>query len=288
MGEKQTKKIGIISDSCCDLSDELREKLDLVLVPLTVSIVEGNEYVDDGTVDIPKLITELTASKKGVKSACPSVEQYANEMRKFDESLVITISSKLSGSYNSARLAAKLVHEEFPDKKIHVFDSKAAASAQTLLAMHLRELVDQEMGFDSIVMLGQKFVKDMSTVFVLEDLGTLIKNGRMGKFTGVVASVLSVCPILQAINGEIESIAKVRGIKNSLEKLVDIVAEMTEKLTDKSVRLVLSNCNCPKRATQVKNMIFEKCRAIKEVIVVSTGALSTIYANNGGIILAFK
>lgn len=287
MSAEQNNKIAIISDSCCDLSDELRENLDITLVPLTISLGDGKDYVDDGTVDIATLVEDLAQSKKGVKSACPSVEQYAAEMRKHNECFVITISQKLSGSYNSARLAAKMVHEEYPDKKIHVFDTKSAASGQTLLMLKLTDMINQGMGFDSIVVVAGKHIKNMETIFVLEDLGTLIKNGRMSKVTGVIASVLSVCPILTAVNGEIEVLAKVRGIKQSLSKMVDIVAEKTEKFASNSIRLVLSNCNCPKRALEVKEMILKKCDAIREVILVSTGALSTVYANNGGIIISF-
>lgn len=287
MSNTQNRKIGIIADSCCDLSDELKQNIDVELVPLIVSIVDGNEHIDDGTVDIPTLIKELSASKKGVKSSCPSVEQFAEQMRKFDECFVITISQKLSGSYNSACLAARLVHEENPEKKIHVFDSKAASCAETLIALNINDLINQGMGFDSIVVVIQKSIKNMETLFVLEDLGTLIKNGRMSKVTGVIASVLSMCPILTATEGEIQVVAKIRGIKQSIGRLVDIVAERTEKLADNSVRLVLTQCNCIQRGQEVKEAILEKCNAIKEVIMVSAGALTTIYANNGGIILSF-
>jgi len=278
--------IHLILDSCCDLNDEMRAELKPDRAALKV-IVEGREDVDDGTVDIPDLIRRMKASRRAASSACPSVEEYAELMRPHDEVFVVTLSAKLSGSYNAAYAAQMLVLEESPEKKIHVFDSKAAVSGETLLALYLHEQIGRGLSFEEIVPLGEAKVKNTHTLFVLEDLGNMIKNGRLSKIPGLLASILSICPILSDDgNGEVKMLAKVRGIQNSLQRLCEITAEMIGK-TRSSITLVLAHCNCPERAEKVREMLRTLCPKLGEIHMIATGALSTIYANEGGIVLAF-
>ncbi|HBT66072.1 MAG TPA: DegV family protein [Ruminococcaceae bacterium] len=281
-------KIQLIVDSCCDLTPELKEKLVPDIAPLTIRLA-GSEYLDDGTVDVAAMLDEMAASKQGASSACPSSEDYAEHMRKYDQCFVVTLSSKLSGSYNAARIAAEMVMEEFPDKKIYVFDSKTASAGELQLALFLHEKIEQGLSFDEIVVLGEEFIDSLRTMFVVEDLGNLIRNGRLSKVSGLIASVLSLCPIMgENGQGDIKLVAKVRGIQNSLRKLVELVSEHTSNAAANSLRLVLSYCHCPERATALKTDLMEKCNALREVILVSTGALSSMYANKGGVVIAFS
>ena len=110
--------IHLIVDSCCDHTPELKKTLGLDVAPLKIQTAEGRQYVDNGEMDIRELLADMKASKLPPTSACPSPEEYARYMRQYDECLVITLSSKLSGSYNAARNAMEMVREEFPEKRI--------------------------------------------------------------------------------------------------------------------------------------------------------------------------
>lgn len=280
--------IDIIVDSCCDLSPELRERIHPQVAPLKVFVTGGGEYTDDGSADIPTLIADMAASRKGSTSACPSVEEYAGFMRASDACFVITLSSKLSGSYNAARVAMNMVLETEPEKQIHVFDSESASAGEALLALFLQEKIDEGLSFDEIIPLANARIANMRTLFVLEDLGNFIKNGRLKKVPGMLASILSLCPIMSDDgHGDIKLLLKVRGMQNSLKKLVDTVSEFTSGAAPKSIRMVLAACNCSERAEALKKLFLEKCPAIGEIFQVATGALSSMYANDGGIIVAF-
>jgi DegV family protein with EDD domain len=282
-------KIHLIVDSCCDLTPELIEKLKPSIAPLKVMIDKTKEVLDDGTVDIPKMLDEMASSKHGASSACPSIEDFAEPMRQHDQCFVVTISSKLSGSYNTACIAAEMVMNEFENKKIYVFDSKSASAGELHLALFLHEKISEGLPFEEIVELGEEFIKSMRTIFIVEDLGNLIRNGRLNKISGLIASVLSLCPIMgENGQGEIKLITKVRGMQNSLRKLVDLVSEYTKNTTANSIRLVLSHCNCQERAVELGLKLREKCSALCEVITVPTSALSSMYANKGGIIISFQ
>ena len=280
--------IQLIADSCCDTTPELQQKLGLVKAPLKINIAGGRTYIDDGSVDIPSLIADMKASKAATSSACPSPEEFAEWMRPCDECFVITLSSKLGGSYTAARVALDMVLEPNPEKKIHVFDSKSAAAGELQIALFLRERIDAGDSFEEIIPQAEAYIAGMRTLFVLEDLGNFVKNGRLNKVTGIVASILSLCPIMSDDgHGEVKMAAKARGVRNALARLVDLVAEQTADRAKKSLTLVLAYCNCPERAAELKKSFLNKCAALREVLLVPTGALSTVYANDGGVIVAF-
>ena len=119
-------------------------------------------------------------------------------------------------------------------------------------------------------------------------MSNLIKNGRLNKIAGKLASVLSIRPLLSDDGqGEIRMMSMARGMKSALRSLVSQVGEMTRELPDESVRLVLSFCNCPQRAQEVRDSLKAACNAIGEIVMIPTGALSSMYAADGGVIVAF-
>lgn len=279
--------IQIIVDSCCDVTDALRNVLSLSLASLKITVGE-HFYEDDGTIDTGVLVADMKACRTAPTTACPSPEEYAALMSQADASLVVTLSSKLSGSYNAACVGRDLALEKAPEKKIHVFDSESASAGETRIALLLRDMIDGAMGFEEIVEKATAFIANMKTHFVLEDLGNLVKNGRISRTAGFVGTMLNLRPIMgENGHGEIIPLEKVRGTANAMRRLVELVAEETDHLPAASKLLVLSHCNCQERAMQLKKAFLERCAVFKDVIVVPTGGLSTVYANDGGIVIAF-
>lgn len=279
--------IQIIVDSCCDVTDALRNVLSLSLASLKITVGE-HFYEDDGTIDTGVLVADMKACRTAPTTACPSPEEYAALMSQADASLVVTLSSKLSGSYNAACVGRDLALEKAPEKKIHVFDSESASAGETRIALLLRDMIDGAMGFEEIVEKTTAFIANMKTHFVLEDLGNLVKNGRISRTAGFVGTMLNLRPIMgENGHGEIIPLEKVRGTANAMRRLVELVAEETDHLPAASKLLVLSHCNCQERAMQLKKDFLERCAVFKDVIVVPTGGLSTVYANDGGIVIAF-
>lgn len=284
---KEGQSIGIVADSSCDLTPEWKEKTDIKLVPFRVDVGK-NEYVDDGNVEISELIKDMRQTKECAKSACPSVGEYANHMRTFDVCFVVTLSSKLSGSYNAACVAAEMVKEESPEKQIYVLDSKSATAGEVALGLYLYDLITEGKEPEEIYTLALAYMERCLTLFMLIDLDNLVKNGRITKFSKLASSALHLRPIMSDDgNGEIILLKTVRGTKNALFKMVDMVKEKTNHLPEKSIRLVMTYCNCYDQATQVKERLLTYCPALKEVVIMPTGALSSMYANDGGIVLAF-
>lgn len=273
----------IVADSSCDLNEELQEQLDVSLIPFKIDL-DDKKFVDNEDLDVSELISVMKNSPNPVRTSCPSPGDFVEEYKKYDTTFVIAISSQLSGTYNSAVLAKDMVKEEYPDKFIHVFDSKSASIGETLIAIKIKELIDQNLGNLEIVEKVEKYIKEMKTYFILESLDNLIKNGRISKTKGLIANVLNFKPIMGANDGNIELVENVRGRKRAFKRLVEIIGESGEKLEEKV--LAISHANALERAEELKKEIQGRYN-FKDIILVKTGGLSTAYANDGGIILAF-
>ena len=279
----------ILADSCCDLSPELLKKTQAKIAPLTITI-DDTHYVDDGTVDIPPYLAAMKASKNPVRSACPSPDLYAEDIRATEgDCFIVTLSAKLSGSHNAASLGVQLAQEDMPEKKVHVFDSESASAGETYIALMIHDLTAAGKSFEQIVELVEEKIRSMHTLFVLDSLDNLVKNGRISRTVALLANVLSIRLLMSDDgHGAIKNISKARGIKGALGQMVETCRKHTEGLAaPASQRLVISYCNCPERARQVRDMIREKCPAIGEIILTPTSALSSMYANDGGIVIAY-
>ena len=144
------------------------------------------------------------------------------------------------------------------------------------------ELEEAGCSFEEIVTELQRFRDGMKTFFVLDNLETLRKNGRLSKVKALVASTLSVKPLMEGQEGEIVQRGQAIGIKKGLAKLADTLIKEAVNTEEKS--LMITHCNCPDRAELVKNAILNKIK-VKDVLIMDTAGISSMYANDGGIIV---
>jgi DegV family protein with EDD domain len=198
---------------------------------------------------------------------------------------VVTLSGQLSGSYNSAILAASLYKEDRGiEKQIHVFDSKSASIGETIIGLKAQEYEEQGLPFEEVVERTESYIKTMNTFFVLETLETLRKAGRLSNLKALIANTLHIKPVMGSTkDGTIQQLSQARGMKKALGKMVDLMMSATKDCEQRV--LAISHCNCPDRAEYVKQYI-EKFVRFKEIIIVNTAGVSTMYANDGGVIIA--
>lgn len=273
----------IIGDSCLDLTKEMRKDPCYSMIPLTLMVGERH-FVDDETFDQKEFIKVVKEYPECPKSACPSPEMFKEAYCCEEENVfVITLSAALSGSYNSAVLARSLYEEEHGKKNILVLDSKSASSGQLNIAMYIRELCDQGLEFDEICEKASAYRDRMNTYFVLESLDTLKKNGRLTGLQAFFATKLNIKPVMGADNGTIIKLDQARGIQKALQRMAEIAVK--EAGTTKDKRLVIAHCNAPERAQFMKEKLCSMAD-FKEVVITDTCGVSTVYANDGGVILA--
>ena len=272
-----------MADSSCDLNNVLREKMDIGLVPLKID-VGGKTFVDDRNLEVKELIKAMESSHEPVKTSSPSPGDFLKEYEKGDNVFVVTLSSALSSTYSNAILA-KNIALETSNKFIHIFDSLSASIGETLVSLKILESIENNFKPNEIVKRVEEYIKEMKTFFILESLDNLMKNGRISKTMGHIASVLSIKPIMGGNDdGTIKLVEKVRGSKRAFNRLIDIIGEQGGQFEEKT--LGIAHVNALKKAEELKKAI-EKRYNFKEIIIVETRGLSTAYADDGGIIVAF-
>lgn len=273
----------IVADSSCDLNNELKEKMDIGLVPLKID-VGGKTFVDDENLDTKELLQAMKNSNEPIKTSSPSPGDFLKEYEKGDNVFVVTLSSALSSTYSNAVLA-KNIAMETGNKFIHVFDSLSASIGETLVSLKILESIQNNLKPKEIVKKVEEYIDEMKTFFILESLDNLMKNGRISKTMGHMASLLSIKPIMGGDDdGSIKLVEKVRGSKRAFNRLVEIIGEQGDKFEDKI--LGIAHANALDKAEELKKAIEEKYN-FKDIIIVETRGLSTAYADNGGIIVAF-
>lgn len=275
----------IIIDSCGELTDELKADGHFQNVPLEME-VNGCRIVDDETFDQLDFLKKVKESPVGPKSSCPSPESYLERFEGEEEHIyVVTLSKELSGSYNSAVLAKKLYEEEngTDKKQICVFNSKSASVGETLIGMKVQECEEAGMTFEETVRMVEQYISEQNTYFVLETLETLRKNGRLSNMKAFVANALNIKPVMASTpEGEICQLGQARGMTKALKKMVE---ELISRAADSEKRiLAISHCNCPERAAVVVEEV-KKAAKFKDIVVVGTAGISSMYANDGGIIM---
>ena len=274
----------IIGDSCTDLTPEQRADESFRIIPLTIEVAQET-IVDDDTFDQKSFLEKVANSKDCPKSACPSPEMYLEAYEEAEHIFVVTLSSQLSGSYNSAMVAKKLCLEQHPEKKIEVFDSKSASVGQALIAAKIKEFADAGDTFESIVEKVNRYRDDMLTLFVLETLETLRKNGRLSNMTAFICNTLDIKPIMSSTEeGAIMKIGQSRGMKRALLGMIDHIAENVKNPEEKI--LGIAHCNNYERALFTKKAILEKV-PFKNIIITATRGISSMYASDGGIIVCY-
>lgn len=274
----------IIVDSCCDLTTSLLREDAFLSVPLTIRVGD-TVFVDDESFDQAELLWRMKESDTSPQTACPSPAQYLDAFACGAEDLyVVTLSALLSGSHNSAQQARQLWLEEHPETHVHIFNSCSASAGEVLLALKIRELAEGGLPFQTVVTETSKYSARMTTMFVLESLENLRKNGRLTGLQSVVTAALRIKLLMGATpEGEIYKRGQAMSVKQALSKMVEI---MTKSPEHEGKVLAISHCNCLERAFQLKDMVRKSCR-FSDIIISETGGISTVYANDGGIVVAY-
>lgn len=272
----------IVVDSCCELPDNYKKDSRFQIVPLGLEV---GDYViqDDENFNQKEFLQKVADYPQCPKSSCPSPEKYREAYHdEADEIYAVTLSSHLSGSYNSAELGRSLYGEKYGEKKIHVVDSESASCGETQLVEKIIACKEAGLGFEETVKAVETFKRKMRTYFVLDNLETLRKNGRLSSVKALVASTLNIKPVMVGNRGVIEQKGQAIGINKALAKMADFIVGDVEKTEERI--LMITHCNCPERAEYMRGLM-EKRASYRKILIMDTAGISSMYANDGGVIV---
>lgn len=273
----------IIVDSCGELTEEMKKSGHFETASLSIDVDE-HHIIDDESFDQALFLKYVAESPECPKSSCPSPERYMEGYHCDAEHVyAVTLSAELSGSYNSAVLGKNLYQEEYGEKDIYVFNSRSASIGETLIALKIQECEEKGMTFEEVIEHVENYIAGQNTYFVLETLETLRKNGRLTGIKAIMATALNIKPVMGSTpEGTICQLGQARGVKKALAKMCEHV--LADVKDSKEKMLAISHCNCCERAESVKAMLKGKTD-FKDVIILDTAGISSMYAADGGIIV---
>ena len=274
----------IVVDSGCDISKDLIDGKSCTLthVPLNLQI-EDKVYLDDDNFDQDTYLAHMETSTIAVKTSAPSPSLFFDQFKFGENVFAVTLSSKLSATYQSAMTAKDMYLEECGKKFIHIFDSLSAAIGEGVIAMKIAELLDKGTAATEVVEQVNQFIKGMNTYFILDKFDNLVKTGRVKPYIAKIASFLNVKPICGADNGEIKMLDKARGYTKALNRLVGIIKENTPDIENRIIGI--THVKAYEKAVALKNELMKHITA-KDIIIQECRGVSTTYANKGGVIIA--
>lgn len=222
--------------SCCSTADLTKEYFDKRGIRYVCFHYElgGTDYLDDlGQTMPPAELYRRMLAGEDVKTSQVSIGEYADFFRKiFDEGkdiIHLTLSSGISGSYNSACIAAEQVREEYPNRKIYVVDSLAASSGYGLLVDTLADRRDAGESIDELYAWVCENKKKLQHWFFTSDLTFFIRGGRVSKAAGFFGGMLGICPLLNVdYEGHLTAREKVRTKKKVIQRIVQKMEENAE------------------------------------------------------------
>lgn len=271
----------IIADSSADLMK--LDNCNYSSVPLKI-ITDEKEYVDDENLDVDGMIADLAAYSGKSGSSCPNVSDWKESFEDCDGVFCVTITSNLSGSYNSASLAVNEYISEAPEKKGFVIDTLSAGPEITLIIEKLKELIEEKIDFEEIKAKINEYKSRTHLIFSLESLRNLANNGRCSQAAATFAGLLGIRAVGKAsLQGTLELTDKVRGSKKALSTVFKNMLQTGYE----GGKVRIHHCLNSEAALSLKKMIKERFPNAC-VLVEKTHGLCSFYAESGGLLIGYE
>ena len=282
--------------SCCstaDLSKEHFEKLDVHYCCFHYEM-DGVQYLDDlgQSMDFDVFYQRMTdgAMTKTSQINADEYEEYFTQFLSQGKDIIhLTLSSGISGTFNSANLAKALLEDKYPDRKIYVIDSLAASSGYGLLIDHLATMRDSGATIDELAAWVEEHKLNLNHWFFSSDLTFFIRGGRISKAAGAVGTVLNICPLMNVdFEGRLIPRYKIRTKKKVIQAIVDKMAEQAEGGTDYSGKCFISHSACEEDAKAVAALVEERFPNLNgHVLINSIGTTIGSHTGPGTVALFF-
>ncbi len=284
-GKSMTVKI--IADSACDLTDKDYQELKIDCVSLTV-LLDDNSYLDGQTISA-KTIYDAMRNGKAPKTSQVSPQSFKEIFTKYAQDdqpcLYLAFSSELSGTYQSATIAAKEVQEHYPNWQLQMIDTKCASFGYGLVVLKAAELAQSGRSLEEITAESQFQAEHMEHIFTVDDLEYLYRGGRVSKSAAFMGTLLKIKPLLHMEDGKLIPLEKIRGSKKVFNRMLDI---MEERGTDFSNQTIgISHGDAIETAEQLAHAIRERFD-VKDIQIRMVGSSIGAHSGPGTIALFFS
>jgi DegV family protein with EDD domain len=275
------RKIKIASDSSSDVLS--LDGVDFASAPLKI-VAGEREFVDDASLDVHEMNEYLKGYKGKSHTSCPNTTDWVRAFGDADDVICVTITSNLSGSYNSACTAKKVYEEAHDGARVFVLDTLSTGPEATLILRKLTELIGDGKDFDTVVSEIQEYSKTTGLYFMLSSLRTLANNGRVSHVVAKIIDIAGICVVAKASDiGTIETKHKCRGESRAIDTLVKSMVEEGFR----GGRIVIGHAENPNGAELAKSKLLA-LYPDSDVYVHELRGLCSFYAERGGVLIGFE
>ena len=271
----------IVSDSSSNVLTY--DRLPFSSAPLKV-VAGDKEYIDNTELDLAGMVDDLKKYKGKSGTSCPNVQEWLDAFDDADVVFCVTITKNLSGSYNAAMQACREYMEEHPDRKAYVFDSLSAGPELGMIIDKTCELIEQGLSFEEIRDTVLDYHNHCHTLFCLQSMNNLARNGRVNPAVAKIATALGIRVVGDAVGGQLNPTWKPRGEKKALQVILE---QMEVRGLYDGALVRIAHCFNPNAANELKDMIQKKYPNCK-FIIEQTTALCSYYAEVGGLIIGYQ
>lgn len=274
-------KIRIVSDSAADVLE--LSGVEFAGTPLKI-ITSDREFIDDAALDTQEMIDYFDEYKGKSKTSCPGPSDWIKAFGDADTVFCVTITSGLSGSYNSACVAKQIYESEASGRRVCIIDSLSAGPEMRLILEKLAEMVSQQMEYDEICSRIQEYKANTGLLFMLESLKNFAANGRVSPAVAKITGLLGIRIVGKASDkGQLEPLNKCRGEAGSLKTILAHLKEMG--LSAGKVRI--AHCRNIAAAEKLRDMILQAMPSV-EILIYECRGLCSYYAEKGGMLVGFE
>ena len=269
------------AEACLELPKNAPE-IGFDTVPFTIT-AGSLDFVDNEDLNIGTMLDAMEAEQEAASTACPAPGDWLNLFNRAEKVIAITISSHLSGSYESACVARNMVLGDHPEKQVHIVDSLATGPEAALCIELMMKCIREGNNFEEVVAKAEAFLDRTRTVFALSSFKNLVKNGRMPKIVGLLAGKLGVWGIgIGSNHGDIIIKGKARGAAKAIKIILD---DMFQRGYNGG-RVLISHSQNLEFAQRVSENIKQHWQSAHVDIIPARG-LDSFYAERGGIIIGY-
>ena len=281
-GEGKMSKVRIVTDRASDLPDNIAAKYGIEIAEMDVAFGDDVYYGGKG-ITIEDFYARMKKEKELPKTSCPSPDKFLEIYKKDDtDVLVLTLTSKLSATYNCAVLANDMYNEEEHTNKVKIIDTMSGSIGQGILAVYAAQLAEMGKNIDEIAEEVEKLIDNTKFIGVLQTLENAIKGGRISRLAGSIINTFNFKALVQIDDGLVKPFDKARGENGSMKKLVDLFLEGASDTENKT--LFIGHSNCLEKAEKVRDMILER-KSYKEVVFCGIGTVMGTYTSDGCVLL---
>lgn len=269
----------------CDSASDMLSLCDVAFTSAPLKIItDDNEYIDDKNLNVAEMANKLLTYKGKSSTACPSVGDWLSAFGDAEFIFCVTITSSLSGSYNSACIAKGQYEGEHPDRKVFIIDSLSAGPEIYIMIEKLREYILSDEPFDSICEKIMEYKKSTKLFFMLESMRNLANNGRVSPLVAKAAGLLGIRAIGTASDeGTLKLLDKCRGEQKALSTILQHI----KKLGSNIGRVRIGHCNNETAARLLSDMIASEFKCT-DILIYELRGLCSFYAENGGFLIGVE